>query len=151
MQPGTSEAEWLSASLIPAATVGLRPAADRSKLDAVVLASIAGIGIPVAILTPVGTDREASEDRAVIAHEVFRDRHAVATVPPADVADAQAAPGQIRERAILRTNEEGALSNCTQLAGTSEPEPSTRIAALSPADDCRPTLTLPRWSLFTNQ
>ena len=57
----TSEAERLSGSLIATATVGLRPAADRSKLDAVLLASIASIRIPVGILTPVGTEREASK------------------------------------------------------------------------------------------
>ncbi len=42
-------------------------------------------------------------------------------------------------------------SNSTQLAGTSEPEPSTRIAVLSEACDWRPTPTLPRWSLLMNQ
>src|SRR5450631_3937878 len=43
------------------------------------------------------------------------------------------------------------VSKATQLAGTSEPEPSTRIAVLSDACDWRPTDTLPRWSLFKNQ
>ena len=34
-------------------------------------------------------------------------------------------------------------SKATQFAGTSEPEPSTRIAELSAASDCLPTETLP--------
>src|SRR5262249_4677260 len=52
---------------------------------------------------------------------------------------------------FLKKTWKALTSKATQLAGTSEPDPSTKMAVLSDACDWRPIDTLPRWSLFKNQ
>ena len=63
----------------------------------------------------------------------------------------QAATETLRRTQNLVRTRDAVIFGLAKLAGTSEPEPSGRMAVLSEACDCRPMPTLPMWSLLMNQ
>ncbi len=119
---------------------------DR-HLEVMNFTSIACGDIPEVVFTPRCRHRETTERRRVVANRVRR--QAVAVTPDATTGTA---PLKAERFPVFELRTKKLLtSNDTQLAGTSEPEPSTRMAVLSEACDCLPTDTLPSWSLLMNQ